>query len=323
MSKSEFKPAWWLPGPHLQTLWPTFCRRPIKNIPLEHERFELPDGDFLDLAWVGKEKKGPLVLILHGLEGSLHSPYAQGMLHAVHQRNWRGVLMHFRGCSGEPNRLPRSYHSGETKDLGILVNSLHERESNTPMAAVGFSLGGNVLLKWLGETAGQNPLQAAAAISVPFELHNSANRIQQGFSRLYQRYFLKCLGRRLTHKFQNQTAPITLPAFSELKSMWEFDDKVTAPLHGFSSVQEYYSLSSSRQYLGSINVPTLLVQSKDDPFMTPDIIPEQHELPECVKLEVTEAGGHVGFVAGRVPWRVRYWLEERVPTFLQEFFKNN
>jgi predicted alpha/beta-fold hydrolase len=318
-TSNKFKPAWWLPGPHLQTLWPTLCRRAIKDIPLEHERFELPDGDFLDLSWVGREKEGPIVLILHGLEGSLHSPYAQGMLSAVHQQNWRGLLMHFRGCSGEPNRLARSYHSGETKDLNTLITALHEREPDTLLAAVGFSLGGNVLLKWLGETSKQSMLTVASAVSVPFELHKSANRIQQGFSRLYQRHFLKCLSKRLADKFQNQPSPIELPHFSELKSMWEFDDKVTAPLHGFSGVDDYYTQSSSRQYLRTINVPTLLVQSKDDPFMTPDIIPHQDELSEYIKLEVTETGGHVGFVTGTVPWRAQYWLEQRIPLFLQEY----
>lgn len=320
MSTSQFKPAWWLPGPHLQTLWPTFCRRPIKNISLEHERFELPDGDFLDLSWVGKERKGPLVLLLHGLEGSVQSPYAQGMLHAIDQCKWRGVFMHFRGCSGEPNRLPRSYHSGETSDVSLMVKELQKREPNTPIAAVGFSLGGNVLLKWLGETGEQNPLTAAVAVSVPFELHKSADRIQKGFSRLYQRHFLKCLQKRLEYKFQQQSTPVNLPPLSELKTIWEFDDKVTAPLHGFADVHDYYTKSSSRQYLRKIRVPTLLLQAKDDPFMTPDVIPHKHELADCVKLEVTEAGGHVGFISGKFPWRVRYWLEERVPDFLKDFF---
>lgn len=320
MSTSQFKPAWWLPGPHLQTLWPTLCRRQIKNIPFENERFELPDGDFLDLVWISKEKSGPTIILLHGLEGSVRSPYAQGMLYAMHQCGWRAVLMHFRGCSGVHNRLPRSYHSGETNDLNILVKSLTEREPETLLAVVGFSLGGNVLLKWLGETADDNPLTAAVAVSVPFELHKSANRIQYGFSRLYQRHFLKCLRNRLAEKFQEQPAPIELPPLATLKTIWDFDDKVTAPLHGFSGVNEYYSTASSRQYLRSIQIPTLVLHSKDDPFMTPDVIPEKQELSPKVNLEITEAGGHVGFVAGSVPWRVRYWLEERVPEFLREFF---
>lgn len=316
---SSFKPAWWLPGPHLQTLWPTLCRRPIKNLPIKRERFELPDGDFLDLDWVGKEKQGPIVLLLHGLEGSIQSPYAQGMLKTIYQREWRGLFMHFRGCSGEHNRLPRSYHSGETNDLAIVVEALKQREPNTILSAVGYSLGGNVLLKWLGETGKQNPLRAAVAISVPFVLKKSAERIQQGFSRLYQRYFLKCLSTRLSGKFQIQSPPISLPELSKLKTIWDFDDRVTAPLHGFEGVEDYYARSSSRQYLNAINVPTLLLQAKDDPFMTPDVIPEKHELSEHVNLEVTETGGHVGFISGVFPWRAQYWLEQRVPEYLSQF----
>ncbi len=320
MSQSQFKPAWWLPGPHLQTIWPALFRKPIKSMQLEHERFELPDGDFLDLAWVGKEKKGPLVLVLHGLEGSVHSSYAQGMMYAIAQQNWRGVCMHFRGCSGVPNRLTRSYHSGETKDLSIVINALREREPQTQLAAVGFSLGGNVLLKWLGETEKNNPLVAAVAVSVPFELHKSANRMQQGFSWLYQKHFLRCLSKRLAHKFKQTPTSFEMPPLSELKSMWEFDDKVTAPLHGFTDVHDYYAKASSRQYLRKIDVPTLLVQAKDDPFMTPDAIPHPHELAECIILEITETGGHVGFVSGEAPWRASYWLEDRVPEFLRPYF---
>lgn len=319
MSASPFKPAWWLFNPHLQTMWSTFCRRPIKSIPLVRERFELPDGDFLDLDWVGKEKQGPLIILLHGLEGSVQSPYAQGMLHTIHQHNWRGLFMHFRGCSGEHNRLPRSYHSGETSDLETLMKTLQQREPHTPLAAVGFSLGGNVLLKWLGETGNNNPLSAAVAVSVPFLLHKSAERIQYGFSRVYQYHFLKCLARRLSKKFELQQPPFDLPELSEIKTIWDFDDKVTAPLHGFSGVEDYYTRASSRQYLNTIQVPTLLLQAKDDPFMSPDVIPERHELSPYVKLEVTESGGHVGFISGQVPWRPEYWLEERVPAYLGEY----
>lgn len=321
MSTSQFKPAWWLRNPHLQTLWPTFCRRKIKDIPLELERFELPDGDFVDLVWVGKQKTGPLIILLHGLEGSVRSPYAQGMMNAIHQNNWRGVFMHFRGCSGHPNRLPRSYHSGETQDVSIVVNALQQREPNTLLAAVGFSLGGNVLLKWLGETENQNPLKAAVAVSVPFELHNSANRIQSGFSRLYQHHFLKCLRRRLEYKFQqHESSSFILPPLEEIKTIRDFDDKVTAPLHGFADVNDYYAKASSRQFLRKIHVPTLLLQSEDDPFMTADVIPEPHEISDKIKLEVSRHGGHVGFISGTVPWRPQYWLEERIPQFLRGFF---
>lgn len=316
---SSFKPAWWLPGPHMQTLWQTLCRREIKNIALRRERFELEDGDFVDLDWT-ERKDAPTVLILHGLEGSLNSPYAKGMLSAIEQQGWRGVFMHFRGCSGEMNRHPQSYHSGDTKDLARIVRLLQQREKCESIAAVGFSLGGNVLLKWLGEMGTNSPLRAAVAISVPFELSKTATRIQQGFSRVYQQHFMRSLCRKVRDKFEIQPAPIKLPVLEELRSLREFDDKVTAPLHGFLNAEDYYQKSSSRQYLKKITIPTLLLQAKDDPFMTMDLLPDPHELSPQVKLELTEQGGHVGFVSGTLPWRAEYWLEKRVPEFLLEHF---
>jgi predicted alpha/beta-fold hydrolase len=319
MDDMKFKPAWWLRNPHLQTMWPTLCRRPIKNLPLRRERFELPDGDFVDLDWAGSGN-GPIVLVLHGFEGSIDSSYAKGMLLAIKQQGWRGVFMHFRGCSGEHNRKPHSYHSGDTGDVAEVVKEIKLREPDTLLAAVGFSLGGNVLLKWLGETRDQNPLHAAIAISVPFELHKAADKICQGFSRFYQWYMLRSVQKRLEQKFLQQPPPIKFPPFSQLRTIRDFDDKVTAPMHGFSGVQEYYTLSSSRQFLQHIRVPTLLLHAKDDPFMTQEVIPHPHELSEVVRLEVTETGGHVGFVTGKFPWRAEYWLEQRVPIFLRECF---
>ena len=319
MENNTFKPAWWLRNAHMQTIWPTLCRRPDKNLPLRRERFELIDGDFVDLDWIG-EGHGPIVVVLHGFEGSVNSTYALGMLHTINRQGWRGVLLNFRGCSGEPNRLPQGYHSGDTQDLEAVIKSIRVREPKTPLAAIGFSLGGNVLLKWLGETKTNNPLNAAIAISVPFELDKAASRISQGFSRFYQWYMLRCVQKRLETKFLKQPMPDHIPEFASLRTIRDFDDKVTAPLHGFADVQEYYLLSSSRQYLRSITVPTLLLQSKDDPFMSADVIPLAQELSDHVKLEVTEEGGHVGFVSGNFPWNAEYWLEKRAPEFLREFF---
>ncbi len=315
-----FKPAWWLPGPHLQTIWPALCRRKKTKLDVHRERFWLADGDFVDLDWIG-HPTGPIVLILHGLEGSIKSPYAKGMLEAVAAQGWRGVLMHFRGCSGVPNRLARGYHSGETGDVNEVIQALRSREPSTFLAAIGFSLGGNVLLKWLGETGLDNPLAAAVAISVPFELQKTTDRIRKGFSRVYQWHLLNCLYKRLSYKFQLQPYPHGLPPLSKYKSIRDFDDNITAPLHGFSNANEYYTLSSSRQYLNKIQVPTLLLQSTDDPFMTKDIIPSPQEISPKIQLEVTQSGGHVGFVSGKFPWRPNYWLEARVPAFLQSYLK--
>lgn len=315
---TSFKPAWWLRNPHLQTLWPTLFRR-RKQLCVWRERFELIDGDFVDLDWVGSGS-GPIVLILHGLEGSARSPYASGMLNALQQQGWRAAVMHFRSCSGEPNRLLRSYHSGETSDVAAIVQQLRLREPQTPIAAMGFSLGGNVLLKWLGETGQDNPLAAAVAISVPFELAKAAVRLQSGFSRLYEWYLMRCLRRKMQQKLQVRAAQQHFPVLTQLRTLVDFDDKITAPLHGFVDARDYYQQSSSRQFLRHIQVPTLILHAKDDPFMTVDVIPASHELSAAVRIEASEKGGHVGFIGGDYPWRPQYWLEWRVPLFFSELF---
>ncbi len=239
------------------------------------------------------------------------------MLDAVAALGWRGVVMHFRSCSGELNRLPRMYHSGETQDVAAIVAMIRAREAHTQIAAIGFSLGANVLLKWLGETAEQNPLAAAIGVSVPFELQKTATRVQQGFSRVYQWYFLKSLRKKLRRKLQRHALTFPIPPAASLRSIVNFDHHVTAPLHGFASAADYYQQSSCRPYLKSIHVPTLVLQAKDDPFMTLDIIPAVEELSPAVRLEVTRQGGHVGFVSGRFPWQAEYWPRASRPGFFQ------
>lgn len=321
MAKHHFKPAWWLPSSHLQTLWPAIFRSEIKGLSFKRERFELPDQDFIDIDWAEHPHEGPIVLILHGFEGSLESHYAKGILRAITNIGWRGAFMYFRGCSGEPNRLPRGYHSGETTDVAYIIQKLREREPNTPIAAIGYSLGGNVLLKWLGETGKENPLKAAVAISVPFDLHKASKRIQHGFSRFYQWYLLKCARDRLLQKFVRVAAPIDLSSLAEAHTIREFDHQYTVPLHGFASVDEYYTMTSCGRYLNQIEVPTLVIHAKDDPFMTEDMIPDPNELSPKITLEITENGGHVGFVMGKYPWQPEYWLEKRAPQFLQDYLK--
>jgi predicted alpha/beta-fold hydrolase len=312
-----FKAAWWCRGPHAQTLWARLARRP-PQVALWRERLELPDGDFIDLDWT-ENGSGPIVIVLHGLEGSSDSPYARGLLRAVEQRGWRGVVMHFRGCSGEPNRLPRSYHSGDIGDLAFFVDTLKRREPPVTLAVVGFSLGGNVLLKWLGKTGDMSTIHAAVAVSVPFVLHGAAARLQQGFSRLYQWQLLRSLRHTVDAKRRRMELSLKIRDLSALRNFRDFDEHVTAPLHGFDSADHYYTVSSSRQYLRGITVPTLLLHARDDPFMTESAIPRPDELSESVTLELSPRGGHVGFVAGIWPWRPRYWLDERIPEYLAQY----
>ena len=318
---STFKPARWLTNPHLQTLYSTIIPRSAAVID-DDERLELPDGDFIDLAWAtkGLSHDTPLVVLLHGLGGGVRSAYVAGLLRALNASGYRGVLMYFRGASAEPNRLPRVYHSGETGDLTYVLNLLHRREPGTKKAVVGVSLGGNVLLKWLGETGSQSLIQAAVAVSVPFQLEMVADRINQGFSRIYQASLLRKLRAICLRKIDlvNTQLPLTEQDLRSLKTIRAFDEKITAPLHGFKNGQSYYQEASSRQYLGGIETPTLILHALDDPFMLPQAIPEENELSEHVTLELSQYGGHVGFISGDRLGLARHWLEERIPEFLSQ-----
>jgi uncharacterized protein len=315
--QSEFKAAWWLPGAHLQTIWPVVKKRHVP-LALQRERIELPDGDFLDLDWIRGSSCGPIVILLHGLEGSIHSAYAKGMLRVLQHQGYCPVFLHFRGCSGEPNRLPRAYHSGETADLAYVVNLLAQRYPGTPLAAVGYSLGGNALLKWLGETKHDNPLSCAVAVSVPFLLHQVTDRLRRGFSRIYQRRLLRRLHRKFIEKTHQLSLPFDVDIIKKLRTFNEFDNYITAPLHGFDDAKDYYNSASSRQFLKHITVPTLIVHALNDPFMFPSVLPTDAELSDSVFLEVAKGGGHVGFISGEIPGKGRHWLEERIPAFLQE-----
>ncbi len=312
--QSRFTPAWWCRNPHLQTLWPLAVKPPHPE--LSRERIELPDGDFIDLDWT-TNRSDPVVLVIHGLEGSAHSHYARRLLHALPRNGLRGVLMHFRGRSGEPNRLPRAYHSGETGDLQFIFELLSNR-GDKPSAIVAYSLGGNVLLKWLGEKQDETLDIKAVAVSVPFVLSELADHMNKGFQRIYQHYLVKSLHKTFEAKANVVDLHLTSEQISKLLSFWEFDDKVTAPLHGFASAKEYYSKSSSRQYLNRINTPTLVIQARDDPFMSSNVIPDAHELSDSVTLELTEHGGHVGFISGGTPGQPQFWIEDRIIEFLSD-----
>ncbi|KTC77075.1 hydrolase [Legionella brunensis] len=320
---SEFKPAWWLSNSHAQTLYPTLARRVQAPVDMT-ERIELPDGDFIDLAWAinGLSPKSPLVVLLHGLGGSIESSYVAGLMHALNACGWRAVLMHFRGASKEPNRLARAYHSGDTGDLNFFLQLLAKREPNTKKAAIGVSLGGNVLLKWLGESGPQKLIEVAVAVSVPFQLRLVADRISQGFSRVYQGYLL----RRLKAVFEQKKSafhdnlPEPIKNMHKWQCFWTFDEFVTAPLHGFPNVHTYYRDASSRKYLRGIATPTLIIHALDDPFMTPEVVPQEDELSQDIVLELSSTGGHVGFITGNVPWMPVYWLEQRIPNFLKPIF---
>ncbi len=310
---TDFKPAWWLHSPHLQTLWPAFFKK-RHVLDLRNEQLELEDGDFIDLCW-SRKKSEKVVLLLHGLEGNIRSHYINGVFYRLERAGYRPVLMYFRGCSGRINRLPRAYHSGETSDLAVVVEHVNKATGGYPFAAIGFSLGGNVLLKWLGETAGENPLEKAVAVSVPFRLQDAAKRLETGLSKIYQEHLLTSLRKTYIKKFKLLKSPLDVDV-TNLKSFWDYDDKVTAPLHGFSGAQDYYDRCSSRQFLKDIAVPTRIIHSQDDPFMFDMTVPTESELSHQIDFLLTNHGGHVGFVSGSFPLRLNYWSEDKIIAFL-------
>ena len=324
--KTTFKPAWWLNNAHLQTLYPALMRKTPPPPGLRRERLITPDNDFIDIDWCG-EGNQPLVILLHGLTGSSQSGYIKGLQRTLLIQGFRSVALNFRGCSGEYNHSARCYHSGETEDIHFLYQTLRQREPDTPFAAVGFSLGGNVLLKWLGEQGNKLSLFAAVAVSVPLVLSTCATKLDNGFSKIYRKNLL----RELKHyvqakqlhleklgKLQEASKIEQLGDLSGIKSFWQYDDRVVARLHGFKNVQDYYQRSSSRQFLKSIAIPTLLIQALDDPFMTEEVLPDLDELSSTIHLEITQGGGHVGFIAGEIPFKPHYWLEQRIPEFLKQ-----
>lgn len=321
---TPFKPAWWLKNAHLQTLYPSLLRKTPTPL-LHRERLITPDNDFIDIDICGTGT-APLIILLHGLTGSSQSSYIKGLQAALLQQGFRSVTLNFRGCSGEYNRLARCYHSGETEDIHFLYQTLRQREPTTPIGVVGFSLGGNVLLKWLGEQGNQISLFAAVAVSVPLVLSACATKLDKGFSKLYRVNLLRELKHYVLAKQQHlaqcgayhEANKIKqLGDLSTIQSFWQYDDRVVAPLHGFKNVHDYYQRSSSRQFLKSITLPTLIIQAYDDPFMTADVLPKSNELSPTIQLEITQRGGHVGFVTGSNPFKPVYWLDQRILAFLK------
>lgn len=261
----------------------------------------------------------PQLLVIHGLEGSSERKYVRGLLARAAEQGWRGVGMNFRGCSGSPNRGPRLYHSGETGDLDWVVSELAKRDPGAPILPVGISLGGNVLLKWLGEEGTRAPdeVRAAVAISVPFDLAESAAKMSRGWGRLYTRFFLKTLKRKALAKAREYPDLLDARAIRRARTWAEYDGVATAPLHGFQDERDYWEKSSSMHYLDRIRRPTVLISAKDDPFVPESSLPYPAvENSPWLHAEFTERGGHAGFVAGALPWRPVYWAEQRAIEFL-------
>jgi predicted alpha/beta-fold hydrolase len=324
-SEYTYTPAWWVPGAHFRTLWGKLVRRPIP-LRTRVERWHTPDGDELELhrsdSATGASGLGARLLVLHGLEGTIRSHYLQGILGEAARRGWSADALIFRTCNGEMTRARRLYHSGETTDLDLVVERLVREHSGQPLALVGFSLGGNVLLKWLGERGEELPLEvrAAAAVSVPFDLERGCRFIEHGFARVYTRHFLRTLRAKARVKLERDPALFDASALERARTLFDFDDAVTAPVHGFESAADYYARSSSLGFLSRIHRPTLLLSAYDDPFLPPEVLGDVAQVAQKnphLTVEFHERGGHVGFISGRVPWAPRYYAEDRALSFLE------
>lgn len=316
---STYRAPRWLPGGHVQTIYAAVAlRRP--RVAYRRERWDTPDGDFIDLDWAPESgignrdpEKVPLVVLFHGLEGSSRSHYALSLMAAVAGRGLRGVVVHFRGCSGEPNRLARAYHSGDAREIDWILRRLKARGAGAPLFAAGVSLGGNALLKWLGETgaAAGEIVERAAAVSAPLDLMEAGAALERGFSLLYARNFLRTLKAKSLAKLERHPGLYDAARVDAASTLRQFDDIVTAPLHGFRDTDDYWTRASSKPDLRGIGVPTLVINARNDPFLPAAALPGRADVSGAVTLEQPESGGHVGFVTGPFPGRFD-WLPGRV-----------
>lgn len=290
------------------------------------ERLETPDGDFLDVHHLDAPAGAPILLMLHGLEGSVRSHYVQGLLSEARDRGWRAAVLIFRSCGNELNRLRRSYHSGETTDTEFVVRHLEASFPSAPLVLAGVSLGGNVLLKFLGEQGKHisSRIKAAAAVSVPYDLEKSSRYIDEGFSKIYQWNFLRSLRKKATAKLESFPELVSRTSLAGATTMFAFDDCFTAPVHGFRDAEDYYAKSSAINWLEKVSINTLLLSSVDDPFLPPQVLERVRDIASrnpCLEVDFPHHGGHVGFVGGNSPFSPAYYLERRVSGFLAHQLK--
>jgi predicted alpha/beta-fold hydrolase len=308
----------WLPGGHLQTIYPALLM-PRPALAYRRERWETPDGDFIDLDRIEPShgsSREPFIVLFHGLEGCSTSHYALALMAALRARGWRGAVVHFRGCSGEANRLPRAYHSGDSEEIDWILRRLQDERAGRPLYAAGVSLGGNALLKWLGERgdAAAGLIDRACAVSAPVDLMSAGNALGRGFNRVYTRHFLATLRRKSLRMLERHPGLFDRDRVLAARTLRQFDDVVTAPLHGFRDTDDYWRRASAKPLLGRIAVRTLMLNARNDPFLPRAALPAAHEVSTRVMLEYPETGGHAGFVRGRFPGRLD-WLPQRMLGF--------
>ncbi|MDD2883645.1 MAG: alpha/beta fold hydrolase [Dechloromonas sp.] len=304
----------WLPGGHAQTLWPLLIKSPA--LPLRRERWTTPDDDFIDVDFLDATVNAPTLVLFHGLEGSAHSHYARSTAQVCQAAGWRLILPHFRGCSGELNRRPRAYHSGDSAEIDWILRRLHTAQPEQKLHAAGVSLGGNALLKWAGEQgpAASPWLSGIAALCAPLDLAACGHTLARGFNQIYTQYFLRTLKPRALARLEKFPGLCDPHRLHQARTLWQFDDAVTGPIHGFAGADDYWRRCSAKPFLKSIAIPTLVVNPKNDPFLPATHLPSAHEVSPCVRLEQPATGGHVGFVSGSFPGRLD-WLPQRLLHF--------
>jgi predicted alpha/beta-fold hydrolase len=318
---APYRAPWWLPGGNAQTIWSALVARRA-GVRLDRSRWDTPDGDFVFVDRLAGPPRAPLVVLFHGLEGGADSHYAVATMAALARHGWRGAIPHFRGCGGEINRLPRAYHSGDADEIDWMLERFRGIAADRPLYAAGVSLGGNALLKWLADRGASacGVVRAAVAVSAPLDLAAGADALEHGFGRLYTWMFLRTMKRKVAQK-----AALHPEAFDaalarrvrRARTLREFDDLVTAPLHGFRDAADYYARASAKPVLRGIRVPTLVLNALNDPFLPGRHLPSRDEVSPQVTLEYPATGGHVGFVNGPFPGHYD-WLPRRILDFFQQ-----
>jgi len=309
----------WLPGGHLQTIYPATCiSKPA--VSFRRERWDTPDNDFIDVDFIDGKAGQPFVVLFHGLEGSSDSHYARALMAAVQARGWSGAIPHFRGCSGELNQAPRFYHSGDAEEINWIIRRLHaqhcQKNAAAPFFAAGVSLGGNALLRWIGESQQQAAIvHAACAVSAPLDLAQGGASLSSGINMLYTRMFLKTLKPKCLRKLEQFPGLFDSNRLLEAKNLYEFDNVVTAPLHGYLDTDDYWHRASAKHVLNDITIPTLVLNAKNDPFLPGQYLPLK--AAKCVQLDYPDRGGHVGFVSGKIPGQLD-WLPQKILHFFDK-----
>jgi len=306
---NDFRAPRWLPGGHAQTIWPVFFSRRFEGArpQFRRERWSTPDGDFVDVDWLGEDRAAPLLVLFHGLEGSSRSHYAEAFADEARRRGWRYAVPHFRGCSGEINLAPRAYHSGDHAEIGWMLERFREMQRGS-IVAVGISLGGNALLRFVEEAgaAAATRVRAVAAVSAPLDLAAGARAIGRGFGRqIYTRMFLRTMKKKALIKLRQHPGLFDADALRAARDLREFDEVFTGPLHGFTGADDYYARSSAKDRLARIRIPALVLNARNDPFLPASALPRAGEVGPCVTLWQPAHGGHVGFASGPWPGRLR------------------